>query len=844
MPRISRTGCTVGLLAAAILARADVPAPGIGAIPTASAAAISPAVISLRGVWAAKRAPSGLPQPLLVALQEDASGDVSGYVLGGHETLVIDSGQLRDDGRLELELELDTPGGYRVYTIRGELRGDVIAGRIGSGSEIASIQFQRVRAEIEERRMLLAELDASGEPVRLYDVGVATLHGRFVAGSFAARQACGALGCAGVVTGYSEASGSAGESSVAIGLASPVACPGSGGVDFDFDAAVGFYVGSFEFTDCDGSRTGLLIGTGRTRTTAAHLQRVLATFARLATDLERRAGSGPPFTAPYRPFADDYLHQSEPLATRLGELNEEISTYRRIDAGFSRYRNLHTVEDPFITPQLPHAFAVDFHDRRLGRTASAKVVYRDADTMDGADTLRYLAQRGDDWVFRGNQISHDLPFADYAVAADHVAVRTPGGDIYVSMGTWGAHSPPHTGHLDGDTKANWIGYYAIRDDQMTELAGDGDGVCAAGETCGVSVGELIARSVNLTAPADDFIIHEVLLARLHPPGLYFGGLEHWELRGSLGAYTFDFGHLRRIGADLRNAMIAAGYVDPWTVHSPSENLIAGPPVTLSEDQTIALPQIVATPVPGHPGFFMGGGSSDRSPWQQIEFFTSNEATSRAESFYTWLPGTLRDGIAAALENEAFDPLSFRYVQPFLAGLEFQTLAEMALSNQDYADRDDYSSIHTSLGGWWEGLGSCPATAPECDEIFSIFPIRKDTAFYEPGLYHSPEVSYLAIHAVHDPAVDRNLYGEVIGPFEPDPTTGSMVLRWRNRQGLLVGYQAVSYRLDAAGAALRIRWGEILPSEALASAALPPVPDNTDACDEATLTCHNHEVKHP
>ena len=120
----------------------------------------------------------------------------------------------------------------------------------------------------------------------------------------------------------------------------------------------------------------------------------------------------------------------------------------------------------------------------------------------------------------------------------------------MSIGPWGAHVAPHTGHLKGNAKADWVGLYARRLDQLSELTGDGDGVCEAGEVCGISQADLEARTLDFVAPADDFMIDSVRLERLHAAGEYFGGVEHWRVGGHVGSYSYDFAHLREISADF------------------------------------------------------------------------------------------------------------------------------------------------------------------------------------------------------------------------------------------------------------------------------------------------------
>jgi hypothetical protein len=290
-------------------------------------------------------------------------------------------------------------------------------------------------------------------------------------------------------------------------------------------------------------------------------------------------------------------------------------------------------------------------------------------------------------------------------------------------------------------------------------------------------------------------------------------------------------------------MLAAGYVDPWTIHAASDNLITGSPVALGRSQTLGQPQIQAIPVPGHPRYFVRniGGSSAEPPHQQMEFSVMNGAELRDESYYEWLPGELRDRLADLLENEGLNPNSFRY-RPYISRLAPLWRAEMALSNQKWSDSSDYSSLFAALGSWFENPGDGCSSAVLCDGSFAIFPISKDTAFYDPGRYETPAVNYLVTRSQADGSADGyrlSHYGEVIEPATPAPVAGSMILKWTDAAGAAAGYQSASYRLDSSASRLRVAWGPATATAAAAAATSPPIPTDDDACDGELLTCHNH-----
>jgi hypothetical protein len=805
----------------------------ITCVMSAAAAAPTP---EATGVWYGEIDIAGIAQPFAIAMHERSEGRLIGYVLGGNTSLTMAAGQ-RSRNRIMLELEFVDATDVETVRIVGQLRDDEVSGTARLDRRVSPLRLLRLSAEdIAERRFIMATVDADGEPVSLTNAGLLLSDGGSPGGFYSTPDECGPFGCAGRVSRYEESVDSSGNPVVDLDLESGDPCPGSGSVHLVFDPSLRLYTGAYAFNDCGGSRAGPLLGSGLSRTQGDHVLAVLATYAGLADDLEQ----GVTFTSAYPRFATDYLHTSQLLTQRLDELNAQVAMYNTIEVRLSHFRDLSSIFDPFVFPDVDYGFDIDFRDWRQGQSGDEVTIYRDTTTRVGDDELAFLRQQGTDWVIAGNQIRHDLPLAAYTPGVDKVIVPTAGGDVFISIGPWGAHGPPHTGHIEGNSKADWFAEYADRWELMTELEGDGNGLCTSGEVCGIPESDLLDRAASYAAPADVFKIIDVRLRRLDAPGVYYGGDEHWTVRALLGYTTYDFVHVREVAPDLRDAMVLAGYADPWSVHDPSDNLITGAPIVLNRGQTVAWPQIVASPVPGHPGYYSGGGGLGQTPVQQMEWFNHNDRASREESFYELLPADLRAQLERILVFEGINPSSFRYNSPFLAGLEFLTYAEMALSNQPFADRSDYSNMFAGLGGWWEDDGGC-SSAAECDELFSIFPISRDTVFYDPSLYDSADVRYLVIHAfLGDPA--PVLMGEVVQPFEPDPVSGNMVFRWRNSSGTFLGYQGVGYRLDPVGEMFRIRWGAEVATIDLALSVLPPVPTDTDPCNGETLTCHVHRVQ--
>jgi hypothetical protein len=327
---------------------------------------------NVTGTWTGELGAVGAARTYTLQLHRRSGGKLMGYVLGGTFARTVTSGYQSPAGDVSFEVELADPGLVRTFLITGTVSGNSLVGTADDGSGATAIHWKRVPSELAERRFLFAESAGGGEPTGLLELSVVRRQGsgKLVGGGFVGRDGCGFLGCGGGVTSFSESVDGSGNEVIEIGVETAGSCPGTGSLEATFEATSGFYAGGFLFTDCNGPRSGSLIGAKGTRTTSRHAARVLTTFARLADDLE----AGATFSAPYAPFSPAYLYLGETLADRLAELNDQVSTYSAIDVVFSRFRSLHTVAEPDLLPELFAPLGVDFHDHRSGVTGGALVV--------------------------------------------------------------------------------------------------------------------------------------------------------------------------------------------------------------------------------------------------------------------------------------------------------------------------------------------------------------------------------------------------------------------------------------------------------------------------------------
>lgn len=435
----------------------------------------------------------------------------------------------------------------------------------------------------------------------------------------------------------------------------------------------------------------------------------------------------------------------------------------------------------------------------------------------------------------------DLPL-DYTIEVDalgdveSVMVQTAGGPVRMVFTPWGPHAEPHTGHPGGDGKTNWLGYLAPTRSELEELSGDGDMVCETGEICGLPESEVLARRPRYIAPDDGFEITSVVLDRIHPPGSYWGTLNHWRIDAVLCGYAYSFGHVGWIAEDLRARMLAVGVPDPDTYSGPTWQNLLPSSVFLDRGQSVAIPQIVGQTDGSHPGYVLG------DVWAQMEVPTWNQNTHRAEPVFRWLSTERQDQLRQILWREMQDASSRMYSGwPTFAWL---WKAEADLWTVESSSQDDYGSLTSNLGIWFEnrmdGSACSGGTDVLCDQAFSIWAILKTNPIYDAGLYDAPEVAYLVVKSKRG---DTYYRGEVVAPAPSLPaSSGTMLIKWRLESYLtpMETYQKVTYALSSSAKRLKLHWGTEDASRAVVEASADPSDPASLACDGASVTCMNHD----
>lgn len=822
------------------------------------------------GVWVGPLPVSATEQRTFAVVVHERSGrELMGYLLAGTSRRAVLGGLRSGDGML-LVFEMKDQGLAGAIGLSGTVSGDTLTGTAVFGSTSIPVVWTRRPDPLDVRSFVFAtSASGGGEPTELAIVQDAS--GALVAGNLTGGE-CSFIACGGAVTSFAEAA----DGAVTIGVETDGACPGPATIDATFDAASHFYAGTWTHT-C-GSTGGPLVGGRDLGTRSTDAASVLANLGQLADDLE----AGATFSAPHPAVSATYLHFGETAADFIAARNAEVLAHPDASIQFYNFTSIRTVTPPGHLALLPSTRGVTFSDVRHDSASE----YRNVEAGTPAQSGHYyLVEESGAWRLNGNQAGEfDLPFA-YTLGTERLLVPTgiAGQPLHLSLGGWGAHFGPLTGHIEGNAKADMFGQYVGAAADLTELAngpGGIPGVCdialvwtGSGEVCGVwggLSGDLIrARIFTYRAPyagtVTEIAYEERPRQASAPQTHYFDNVPHWSVSISFpGGLEIRFGHLGQITGAVRAGLIAETGIDPDT-YVPSStpgapdycppspgrcrvNVLGNDSFTISAHNEIAKAQTDAAPIPGHPGYFRAQIGPSIPPWSQVEFFMSEALGNRRADVcvYQYLPAPRQTALAALMTADMLNPQSLRYAENgFVRPWKFRAEAELC-NNDGYMLRDenDFSSIHAQLGGWYERAGA----GVTADEQFSIVRIHQGAGAYAASLYdvllgsaapteylvgrvrtdgapYSWSVPGMAAMLEHYPA------GEVL-----ELTSSTFVVKWREIGPTDVTlYQRAAYEIDGA-TGLKIQWGALASS--LAGAAAPVLAPGA-ACDGETIVCYNH-----
>jgi len=795
-----------------------------------------------------------------------------GYVLGGTSRRVISSGVRSGDDAV-LVFEMKDRGLARTITLRGRISGDTLVGSASVGSDTYPVTWARRRTgPLLERSFVFLD---PGDSDKLTEFAIVQDEsGTLVAGGFTGEN-CAFITCSGGVNAVSEAPGG----DLTIVLEGDGACRGDGTLNATFDASSKQYTGAWTYTNAAGCGSvmsaGALIGARAMGTRSDHVASVLGNLGQLADDLE----AGATFGAPYAPLSDAYLHFGETAAAFLAARNIEVAAHPSPSVDFSSFATMRTLAPVGLHSILPSTPMVTFSDTRSDPTGT----YRSAAAgTPGQSGLYYIAQDSGAWRLSGNQIGEfDLPFA-YTIGTDGLLVPTSGADLHLSLGGWGAHFSPLTGHTIGDTKANLMAHFVNSAADLIELSngtGGTPGACDialasldVGEVCGVYgglAGELIrSRIFSYRAPYAGTVT-EILYEERPRAALeqrYFDNVPHWSVRIAFeGGLTISFVHLGQLTGAVKDGLFDSKLIDSDT-YAPSSDagdsdycppsprrcrvdVLGGETFSIAANDPIGKAQTDAALITGYPafrGYYRAQLGPSIAPWSQVEFSVDDVTVvpTAVVCAYQYLPAAKQAALAAAMTADMLNPQSLRYTYPSAIPWKFRAEAELC-NNGGYMLRNetDFSSIHSQLGGWYER----PAPGVTANEIFAIAGIHQRAGAYQQALYQdiagtTRPTEYLVTRQRTDRAafVWRSAGGDDVTEHYPagellEFTPSSFAVIWRelgDRKEKL--FQRAVYVIDASG--LKIQWGDFATT--LAAAPLPMLTPEAP-CNDTTTLCYNH-----
>ena len=803
--------------------------------------------------------PGSVNRTIVLQFHQRANDKLLGYLLGSSEAWVMRSGNY-SGGAMDVTLILGSPAGDRTVTLSGPVDGDTATLVVGGDLPAQSVEFTRNPGELIERRFILADIDPDfGEPHFVSLAVVLDDEDQLVAGSWSGSEQKKPLARDGGVTSLAIT-----PDTITIGWNVDGGCSAGSQLEANFQPSLFLYFGTFTLIDCEGTQTGDFIGGFVDGTSSSDIASVLAQISAVADQIE----SGAPFSPPHSSFDADYLHEGTDLAGLFTSLNDEMTDWVNIDMDVLDISRIATRDQPNESFDISRPHGVDFHQVRSGEPTGGgpREEYLDtrSDELSSVtqSQLNLFALDSGVWKINGNQQqAFDLPWtsAEIQVGDRRLEVATSGDPIRVALGGYGGHFSPVGSHANGDRKANYAGFLPVDDSEMAELAGDGigddDGACSVAELAAGGCaywaeldGSLVRQRIPWYHAPQNGVVHKMGLVSGSASSDYFDEVPHWQISLAFeSGIKMELGHSGRIADGLADAVFAASGCDPRDLEAcigvgPGSDLLQGvPAIPISAGDPVAQPQVFADSVPGYDGYRFGGGGFPEYPWAQMEFNVSTVVGGARIStcVFALIDSERLAAYRSVMEADMADSYSQRY-RPRHEFPVWAWMAEATLCNAPWQGPTDFSSLFTSLGGWFERTNAGVIS----DELVSFAPIAMDTGIFDAANYEPGTKTLILRRRAYFEAftwtmpdaseIDtRDPSGEIL-----NRTPSGLVVLWRNL-GWVGGnvYQAAAYRLDEDG--LTIKWGQFAASRGAAEAAAPTL-DPGEACDEIAVICYFHK----
>jgi hypothetical protein len=413
-----------------------------------------------------------------------------------------------------------------------------------------------------------------------------------------------------------------------------------------------------------------------------------------------------------------------------------------------------------------------------------------------------------------------LPFSHILTENDRIL--TPGyvdsaNNTYVHFSPFGAHFNPMTGNAYGNNKIDFVAFFSENNLEIIDLGAGEFGYYA--DTGAIQLHE---RRPMYYAPAYTRITS---ISYDGPTsGEYLDDEPSWSMALDFGSIEMQLDHVGKMSRALHDfiAHVPSGLdddnnyglgIDTDTYTGPLGNIFpAGYLITAAGGTELALPQVRATEVPLHPGYYNAPNSSypDR-PHVQMEFVVSAPTASGTNDVCAFKL------MSASLQNDFQDKLSIDLMNldSQLYGswqdTAWQWRAESRACLSCSTSSDDLNGLYKDLGGWFDRGDNSTIK----NELVAFVPVEQDTASYNPALYvHDVQTEWLMLRrrndgqawdwTMSDTSVVATDYpaGEIL-TIEDD----ALLVLWRDlgQATDVDAYQWVRY--DVTGDVVTLKFGE-------------------------------------
>lgn len=445
----------------------------------------------------------------------------------------------------------------------------------------------------------------------------------------------------------------------------------------------------------------------------------------------------------------------------------------------------------------------------------------------------------------------------YTIEFDHIALETSNAPLKTSIHPWGASTPLHTGHFQGDMKSNWKGLFAYETSDQTYLSGGNGPPCDFGEVCGVPTAEIENRLPKYISTDDNFKIMSVRkLKNNTEPEKSFNDSSYWIIDATVCNYQYTLQHLRAPTPELCMLMVEAGNQNPCTYSGALNVELAINKFKVPKNTPLAVPQVLAQKIDAHPGYWSGRAGDPSfvvsdSPWAQIEF--NLKYHHHDFSLFSYFNENVRDAFKSAMFNATltssdYSPDLSIYGGTSIGELKWMWMADMRLESTVEVEYDSrYNTITEGLSDWWEYNGdACIKGDIMCNDVFFITPISKDPGIYDSSLYQSVDSSYIVHRQTSDTAGNPLLeahWGEIVEPETLAGTSGQMIIKWRldNTFTIAPRFQGVSYYIDPSTKIMKVKFASEFSNQD--NVILPSIPGRNSVCDGVTLKCYESNRPH-